>query len=400
MFNYRKIEQRLRTSPQEDTPLEYSLRYHLQHSKLKHNTHATDPCELESEGEADSDHEDPSDYITPVTPAPTSPTPTPLRTPPNIPPFQTRQWEDDICFDDSDNEHNNNPLLDENQPPHHRRPKRPTPTNLTHTIASIAQLNTRLTQSTWEDQVIWDIEALDPRTAKARASTPIRLPRDDPELILNRKTTGFHHVVDDVAKQIQDALHQRSHAQHHAQQLRMPLQQWLGFRGGPFQGVVPVKGSGGSWMDQKHRHRAAAASAAAAVSRTKTIEVVPHSFVATKHVLLHTQPSLTYTANGLSSHRPLLMTYCVESKANTRRKRYVDMFCFFFFVAPVVPQWFCHNGFATMVLPQWFDTDGCCSSSSFLLFFVLVVFKEPMFGNVDGSNTNVLPRKNVHGTGV
>ena len=52
-----------------------------------------------------------------------------------------------------------------------------------------------------------------------------------------------------------------------------------------------------------------------------------------------------------------------------------------------LPQWFCHNG---LIL----------TGAALLLFFVLVGFKEPMFGNVDGSNTNVLPRKNAHGTGV
>ena len=61
MWSYRRIEQKLRRLPQneeENTPLEYSLRYYLDDAASKDSSSC---CEPESEGEVDSDREFPSE---------------------------------------------------------------------------------------------------------------------------------------------------------------------------------------------------------------------------------------------------------------------------------------------------------------------------------------------------
>jgi hypothetical protein len=334
MISFNRTIAKLKNRQIDNTPLEYSLRYHLQDSSSSSKLSST-KCELESEGEVDSDQEYPSIYaeiIFSSTSENTTNDVNNINIIKKVHPFQTRHWESDICFDDSD--HDNTPLTtipaeeydtgsanedeDIEQGSHSNRKLLIDPA-----MSSCSMLNIRLANGEWENNVIWDATKQFPRQ---RSITPIRLPRDDMELILSRKTTGIHHAVDDIAKQIQTSIQHanvnsnKNHQQHNQQQNqqqhdRLQLHHWLGLRGGSFKGYVPVIAGNNTKMihDQKKK-----------IARKET---VLNSNIASKHMLLKSQLPLVYSSNLLSFHRPLLMTYCYESKTNVRRPRKIVWEC-------------------------------------------------------------------------
>ena len=349
--NYRRIEQRLRRRrSNDDDALEYSLRFQLQDKKK-----IIKCWEPESDGEIDSDQEYPSQYVTEKVPNTSMPSnhsnytkentfsasTSPIS---NLPNFQTRDWEADICFSDDeddmdgkdgkdgkDNQEDINEdgdsdqdiFLNENARNTWQQQKIITTES---TLKACSQLNTRLMSNVWENNVVWDEENVMKKRQQQqqhnaltgkRLVVPIRLSRDDSELILNRRTGGFHHTVDDVAKSMNHVISRAIHTKRNPlQQDRIPLQHWLGFRGSSsYQGCAPHSRNG----VQDHINKRRKAELTRSGSSNKR-NVVSNSKVALRHMALSSQHPLTYNTNGMSFHKPMLMTYSYDrpNKNDTR----------------------------------------------------------------------------------